>query len=223
MPNFKKILPFILIVVLIFTAIVIYVAYRSKKNSSTSFQISNENSESSSGQSSSESSTGIGSIDSEAVEAAAKENFKTASDKALSWHADAVFVYSQVKLPDFTQDSGTETYVFDSPAAPTIHFVFTVSQKSKRFIRAEIPKEDYLGDLKAVPLNYWKISYLAALKIAEQNGGGDFRDSNLNWSIEINLKVDDPSSYLYWVVDYKTEGGNSLSVKINASSSEVVK
>lgn len=166
----------------------------------------------------------LATVDPTSVDSQFKENLDLATSKALKWRPDAALVYVQVKLTSLTTLEGMETYVFDSPGVADYHFTITISQKSKNFIRATIPTEDYLGSgLLPIDLQYWKLNYVSALQIAEKEGGKDFRDKNLDWTIELNLKRGEPKNWLYWIVDYKTKEGNSLSVKINPFSGEVVK
>jgi len=166
----------------------------------------------------------LSNIDPTSVDSAIKKNLDLATQKALEWRQDAVLVYVQVKLTSLEPNTGTETYVFDSPSVPNLHFTFTISQQSKRFIRAVIPVEDYLGSgLLPIDQKYWKLNYVSALQTAEKEGGKDFRDKYLNWTIELNLNRGEPKNWLYWTVDYKIEGGETLSVKINPYSGEVVK
>jgi len=130
----------------------------------------------------------------------------------------------QENLTLATEKGGMETYVFDSPSVPNLHFTFTISQKSKQFIRAAIPTEDYLGSgLLPIDKQYWKLNYVSALQIAEKEGGKDFRDRYLYWTVELNLKRGEPKNWLYWDVKYQERGGDSLSVRINPYTGEVVK
>jgi len=165
----------------------------------------------------------LSNIDPSEVDSAVKENFNLAKEKAQQWYPDAALVYAQVKLTSLALDEGTEIYVFDSPSTPNLHFTFTLSQKSKRYIRAMIPAEDYLGaDLLPIDTKYWKLNYVSALQIAEKEGGRDIREKYLEWTIELNLKRAEPQNWLFWIVDYKTKEGETLSIKINPYSGEVV-
>ncbi len=152
-----------------------------------------------------------------------KQNLDLATEKAKKWRSDAVLVYVQVKLTSTTPGQGSETYVFDSPTLKDYHFAFTISQKSKNYIRAIIPTEDYLGSgLLPIESKYWKLNYVSALQLSEEEGGKEFREQNLDWEIELNLKRGEPQNWLYWFVEYKTEAGASLSVQINSNTGEVV-
>ena len=162
-------------------------------------------------------------LDPSTFDAQLKENLDLATALALKWRADAALVYVEVQLDSVTPDEGTETYVFDSPKTPGLHFTCSISQKTKKYIRAAVPTEDYLGsDLLAIDIQYWKINYVSALQIAEKEGGKEFREKNLNWTISIKLQRGEPKNWLYYTVEYKTKEEQVFSVKINPSSSEVV-
>jgi len=166
----------------------------------------------------------LSNIDPASVDSDIQENLTLATEKALLWRPDAVLVCVQVKLDSLEPYGGMETYVFDSPSVPNLHFTFTISQKSKQFIRAAIPTEDYLGSgLLPIDKQYWKLNYVSALQIAEKEGGKDFRDRYLYWTVELNLKRGEPKNWLYWDVKYQERGGDSLSVRINPYTGEVVK
>jgi len=165
----------------------------------------------------------LSNIDPSLVDSDIQDNLALATKKALEWRQDAALVYVQVKLTSLSPGTGTEIYVFDSPSVPNLHFTFTISQKTKRFIRAAIPVEDYLGSgLLPIDRKYWKLNYVSALQVAEKDGGKNFRDKYLSWTIELNLKREEPKNWLCWNVDYKIEGGETLSVKINPYSGEIM-
>jgi len=218
MPNRKSLFLWVLLIILVVAGFGIYLSVTRKKPTQSQPQKTSETATTTGGQ------EDLSNIDPASVDSDIKENLDLATQKALEWHHDAVLVYVQVKLTSLEPNTGTETYVFDSPSVPNLHFTFTVSQKSKRFIRAVIPVEDYLGSgLLPIDQKYWKLNYVSALQTAEKEGGKDFRDKYLNWTIELNLKRGEPKNWLYWTVDYKIEGGETLSVKINPYSGEVVK
>jgi len=222
MDNFRKYIPYILIFVLIIAGVAAYFLLKSPNQNGTQNSNANINSDTGDIGNAEENLTNV---DPDSVTAAAKENYALGKEKALFWHSDAVFVAASLKMNTIALNDANETYVFDSPTDPQNHFVFTISQKSKRFIRAIIPADDYLGaGLLPIDGQYWKLSYAAALQTAEKEGGADFRDKTLDWEIELTLRRDAPNNWLYWIVEYKQKSGegNSLTVKINSNNGEVV-
>jgi len=222
MEQLRKFIPFILLLVLIIAGVAAYFLLLKPKQAEKQTPPEEQQNENTNGTEVTE--ENLSNIDPESVIQSSKENFATSQEKALAWHQNAVFVAFSVKLTSLNVNSGTETYVFDSKNEPTNHFVFTISQESKRFIRAIIPVDDYLGmGLLPIDTKYWKLSYAAALQTAEKNGGVEFRDTHLDWNIELTLKRGEPNDWLWWYVEYRQESGtDSLSIQINASSGKVI-
>ncbi|MFZ1290666.1 MAG: hypothetical protein WAR79_11290, partial [Melioribacteraceae bacterium] len=63
-----------------------------------------------------------------------------------------------------------------------------------------------------------------AMKIAENNGGKEFRENNIDYTIEITLlEPMVPNSDAMWFVKYKSiKNNNILHIGINNSTKEVV-
>jgi hypothetical protein len=215
MPERKSRLPIVILIVLLIIGAAIYVIARIKTKTTEQPEKVAETTQTST--------EDLTNIDPTTLDSQIKENLNLATSKALAWRSDAVLVYVQYKITSLTPGEGMETYVFDSPSAKDVHYTVTISQKSKNFIRAVIPTEDYLGPgLLPIDFKYWKLNYASALQLAEKEGGKDFREKNLNWTIELNLKRGEPKNWLWWIVEYKTEEGESLSVQINPYSGEVL-
>lgn len=220
----KRFLPFVILIFLISIGLGTYLAVKNKakqpkKETVTPPQTAPKEEETKTEEEPEENLTNI---NPETVTEEAKENFNKAESLALKWKDDAFLVYVNYKLNSLKLNEGQETYVFDSEKALNLHFTVTFSQKSKKYIRAAIPKEDYLGELLPIDQKYWKINYLAAFQIAEKNGGKDFREKYPKWEINLNLKRDEPKNWLYFIVEYKTKEGDSVSFKINPMTSELV-
>jgi len=224
MESLRKYLPLGLLVVLIFAAIIAYfLLFKSKTTSVPNNNNMNANTNNTN-TNNDVVSEDLTTVDPDSVVNSAKENYRVAFQKAREWRQDAYFVAFSLKLTSVELESGNETYVFDSPSDPSNHFVVTIAQKSKRYLRAIIPQTDYLGaGLLPVDAKFWKISYAGALQIAEKNGGYEFRDSHLDWTLELTLKRDEPNGWLWWFVEYgQKDQSNSLTVQINAYTGEVI-
>jgi len=216
----RSFVPWVILVVLIIAGVVIYLV----STKASVFKKTATKTTSTTDTTTTSSEKNLTNIDPNEVSDKAKQTFAMAQEKAAAWHANAAFVYAQYKFTSLNVGEGQETFVFDSPAEPNSHFTFTISQKSQRYIRATIPVADYLGTgLLPIDIKYWKVNYDYILQAAEKAGGKDFRDKYLNWSIEISLKRDKPNNWLYYIVDYKTEVGDSLSLKFDANSGAAVK
>jgi len=151
-------------------------------------------------------------------------NFQQAKNKVQQWKTDAVLSAVNIKLPrDLTTNKAIETFVFGSAMDTTNWWTFAISESSGKFVRAIVPKEDYLSEVtKPINNQYWKINYLEALQIAEANGGKAFRENNKETQITLTLAHTQPKGWLWWLVEYKTPEGESLKVRINAFDKSVV-
>lgn len=152
-------------------------------------------------------------------------NYNLAKSKAQDWKSDAVLVNLTVKLPkNLAANQATETYVFGSATDSLNWFSFSISEQSSKYIRAVIPKEDYLGtDIKPINFSYWKMNYVKAFQLAETNGGETFRADNQNSEVITTLANDEPRGWLWWKIEYKSaDTGQNLIRKINPNDGTVI-
>lgn len=214
--NGRSIIPWIVLIILICIGFIIFTFGGRKKKTAPPPVPPSEISQ--------ETEKNLTNIEPEGFTDKVKENLQLGTSLAKKWKEDAVLVYVQVKINSLTPDEGTETYVFNSPSLADFHYTFTISQKSKRYIRAIIPKEDYLSNnLLPIDFKYWKLNYVSAFQTAEKEGGKEFRERNSDWFVEINLSRGEPRNWLWYEVLYKSNSGNSLSIKINPYSGEVLR
>lgn len=153
-----------------------------------------------------------------------KANLEQAKTKAKDWKTDALLSAVNIKLPKSLEtNKAIETFIFGSASDTANWWTFAISENSGKFVRAIVPKEDYLSEVtKPIDTNYWKINYLEALQIAEANGGKTFREANQDVQITLTFGQTQPKGWLWWLAEYKTETGESLKVRINASDKSVV-
>lgn len=169
----------------------------------------------------------ITTIDPDSITEESKSNLSLGEKKAGEWSNGAVLYAVSVKIPSTLSASEVvEVYTFGAPASPYDWWTISISVRTGNYIRAVIPKEDYLGsNLIPIARQYWKTNYVEALQVAEKNGGKEWRESKQE-AVQINetLMHTDPNNYLYWVVDYQTlSGSDKLVIKVNANTGEVVK
>ena len=153
-------------------------------------------------------------------------NYNTAKQKASSWQPDAALYSASAKITKSLEwEDVVEVYTFGTVRETSNWWTISIAIRSKNYIRAIIPKEDYLGsNLKPIAINYWKISYVEAFQIAEKNGGKEWREKNKdNYQITATLLHAEPKGYLYWMVEYQIiDGTDKKTVQINANDGEVV-
>lgn len=158
------------------------------------------------------------------AQAGLDQNLTKAKAAAIAWQADATLHYASVDLPaSLAPQSGNEVYVFGSAQDGTNWWTYSLSQSTGKFVRALIPKEDYLGT-NLIPVNekYWKMNYIEALQLADQNGGATFRSTNQGTRVTTFLSHREPKGWLWWTVEYKAPSGQLLTLLVNPNLGEVV-
>lgn len=151
-------------------------------------------------------------------------NLNLATNAASAWQADAALVYASVELPaSLAPDTGNEVYVFGSTADRANWWTYSISQESGKFVRAIIPKEDFLGaSLDPVNTSYWNMNYVEALQLAEANGGSEFRTTNAGSHVTIFLSQRAPRGWLWWTVEYTAPSSEQFTLLVNPNRGEVV-
>lgn len=162
--------------------------------------------------------------DSTSINQLANANLDQAKTKAKDWKTDTTLYAVNIKLPkDLSVNKAIETFIFGSTIETTNWWTFAISENSAKYVRAIVPKTDYLSTItKAIGMSYWKINYLEALKVADTHGGKTFRDKNADTQITLNLSQAEPKGWLWWIVDYESASGETLKVRVNPTDSTVV-
>lgn len=166
-------------------------------------------------------------LDPTSVQEQITANYNTAKQKASSWKPDAVLYSASAKITssiDF--EDIIEVYTFGSTAEPSYWWTISISVRSKNYVRAIIPKEDYLGaNLVPTRTQYWKVNYVQAFQTAETNGGKEWREKQKDskYQITATLAHGEPKGYLYWLVEYQLlDGSDKKTIQIDANSGEVI-
>lgn len=145
-----------------------------------------------------------------------------ADSKAKAYGADEVLGAIEITIPgSLVPRSGNATYIYDQSKDSANHFTISIAQATQNFIRAIIPREDYFGQLTPINLNSYKLKYIEALKVAEKNGGKDFRDKNTLTELKLTLKNADPKGWLYWFVHYSSDK-SAFEAQVDAFSGRFV-
>ncbi|MBI4023189.1 hypothetical protein HY375_03445 [Candidatus Berkelbacteria bacterium] len=157
-------------------------------------------------------------------DAALDRHLASATAAALEWQSDAVLHYVSVELPaSLARDSGNEVYVFGSEQDAANWWTYSLSQATEKFVRAIIPKADFLGD-QVIPIStqYWKMNFAEALQLAEANGGADFRARQPGTRATLFLSQRAPRGWLWWTVEYKAPSGELFTLLVNPNRGEVI-
>jgi len=166
--------------------------------------------------------TNLSNIDPAEFDESVKNEYATANSKAMEADPKNVFSALVVELPgNLAVASGNDRYIFSSATNVSNNWTITLSQKTGSFIRAVIPKDDYLGVLKPMDTKLWKFNYVTALQIAEKNGGKEWREKNNAQSVTLTLMHQDTNNWLVWTVEYAAES-NKFIVKIDSNSGKVL-
>lgn len=114
-------------------------------------------------------------------------------------------------------------YIFTSKSDTSHNWMITISAANRQYIRAKVPKTDYLGDIQPINLQLWKFNYVSALQIAESAGGKYWREGEKDdfQGVILSLKTDSNNSWLVWNAEYKSSE-SSTSYKIDAYGAKVL-
>ncbi|MCA9388262.1 hypothetical protein KC644_00695 [Candidatus Berkelbacteria bacterium] len=151
-------------------------------------------------------------------------HYQAAQFEALDWRADALLAYVSVELDNLTPNAGKEVYVYGSAGDLDYWWTYNLDQQNPNStVRALIRREDFLGEeLTPINLDFWKMNYVEALQIAEQNGGADFRSANPNTAVKLFLSHRQPRNWLWWTIEYQTITGQTFTLLVNPFRGEVV-
>ena len=146
-----------------------------------------------------------------------------AFQKAKEWRDDVTFIAVTAHYDkNIDPIQGKNTYVFFSPSLGDFYWTITIDQeKNSRgendFERVIYYRDDYIlpAIVIALPIQYWKLSYVDALKKADELGGRDVRRVYSEYEVNAILSAQE-DRYLTWDVEYLIEGKNVFSAAINA-------
>jgi len=128
----------------------------------------------------------------------------------------------EVDLPASLAKSSGETYfVYSTPNDNVDNWVISISNSANSFVRSWTVKDDYLGNVTVINRDYLKNNYVAAIQIAEKNGGKDYRQKNTLTGMKLILKNGEPKSWLYWFVTYSSNS-EAKQFQIDASTVALV-
>lgn len=147
-----------------------------------------------------------------------------ATAAAKLWKADAVVSYVSVEPPtSLVPNLANEVYVFGSASDLDNWFTYSYAEATEKFVRAIIPKTDYLGSsINPIDTSFWKMNYVEAFQLAEKNGGSTFRQSNPNTKVTMFLSQRAPRGWLWWSIQYTPLSGQALTLLVNPFRGEVV-
>jgi len=145
-----------------------------------------------------------------------KTELALADSQAKTYNSGEVLAGIEITLPaDLKPRTGQTTYVYSAPNDSIFNYTITIAQNSINFLRSIVYKEDYFGSLTAINQNSWKLNYVEAIKVAEENGGREWRSSHSLTKVRLVLKNAEPKGWLYWFIYYQS-GEKMLQIQVDA-------
>lgn len=158
-----------------------------------------------------------------ALDTQASREYDFALTKAREWKGDVVPVAAMIKYTGSISDTnGKNTYIFESPSLNLYYFTLAFDQAvnasgQNNFQRILYYKEDYFlpTNTQVLPVSRYKLTYLDALKQADDLGGKNIRAENKSYDVNLVLSAQS-GGFLMWDVEYIVSGATVFSVSINA-------
>jgi len=164
----------------------------------------------------------LANLDPTDFDAVVKKEVAVATEKAVAVNPEFKISAIEVEIgQDLLPESTNTRYVFSAPTEKDNNWMITVAQVSRNYIRALIPKSDYLGEVEPINAGLWKYNYVTALQLAEKAGGLDWREKNELQSLKMTLRHAGAKKWLLWIVEYKGTSGD-LVIQLDANSGNVV-
>jgi len=163
-----------------------------------------------------------------ALESQGSKEYDFAFSKAKEWRNDCAPVAVVIKYAGSIDiNNGKSTYVFLSPSLPDYYFTLTLDQAKNakgenNYERVLNFKADYFLPQNSVvlPLKYWAINYVDALKKADDSGGKNIRSANKNYDVNLVLS-EQQGGLLLWDVEYLVNGNKLYSTTFDAYQGKV--
>jgi hypothetical protein len=151
----------------------------------------------------------------------AKGELLAATKYAVEFNPEFKISVVEVQIGATLQkESIVSRYAFSTTKDVRNNWIYTTDQSNGSFLRALIPKADYLGDIVPINMTLWKSNYIAALQLADKNGGSDWRSKNTLQSITATLKESADLKKLYWTLEYKGSDSSYVAV-IDATTLQI--
>lgn len=155
-------------------------------------------------------------------DAIVKRESALADQKALEVGSGYLLSTIEVSFgQNLSPDSTSSRYVYSSTADAKNNWMITIAQTSGNYLRALVPKDDYLGDLSAINTKLVKYNYVTALQLAEKAGGMSWRENNKLLSVKLTLRHSGANNWLLWIVQYASSE-RDFTVQLDANSGKVI-
>jgi len=165
---------------------------------------------------------GLGLPDAVASKTVLDAELSKATDAIKKIQADAVLKLVSMKFVNsFSDQTGLSTnyYIFSSPANPQYYYLVNVPRNGEAMKRFIMPVDDLAlpFDLLDLPFQYWKLSYIEAIKAGESQGSKEFIAAHPKFDLSIIL-AKPAGQYLNWFLTYRATDGSGAVLKIAVDS-----
>lgn len=161
-------------------------------------------------------------VDATDFDGVVKSELELANSKATAANPKYQLAALEIEMPGaLLPNTGNDRYVYTADNDKLNNWTITISQSTSNYLRAAIPKDDYLGALKPINAGLWKYNYVTALQIAEKNGGKDWREKNTLTGLKLTLRHKPPKEWLTWTVVYSADKVE-FSKDIDANSGQII-
>jgi hypothetical protein len=161
---------------------------------------------------------GLGLPDAVASKTVLDAELTKATDSIRQIQKDAVLKLISMKFVNsFSDQTGLSTnyYIFSSPSNPQYYYLVNVPRNGEKIKRFIMPVDDLdlPFELLDMAFQYWKLSYIDAIKAAESQGAKDFVTQHAKFDLSIIL-AQPAGQYLNWFLTYKATDGSGATLKI---------
>ena len=148
-----------------------------------------------------------GLADPAAAQTAMTKELADATTAIQSLQPDAVLQLVSMKFVNSLSDQAgltTNYYIFSSPSDTRYYYLVNMPHNGESMKRFLMPKEDLdlPFDLIAVQQQYWKLSYVDALRAVETQGASDFRTKHSTFEVSAIL-AKPAGQFLNWFITYR--------------------
>lgn len=165
--------------------------------------------------------------DANAAQAVLRDELAKATEAIKKLKSDVVLQLVSMKFSNSLSDSGgliTNYYIFISPSDPKYYYMVNVPHNGESMKRFLMPQEDMELPFSLIPVSFqfWKLSYVDALKLAEDNGGAAFRAKHPKFDVSVILGKP-VGQYLNWFITYRAMDSSAelLQLSIDAYDGKV--
>lgn len=161
---------------------------------------------------------GLGLPDAVASKTLLDAELTKANESITTLQTDVVLKLVSMKFVNSYSDRtglSTNYYIYSSPQNPQFYYLVNAPRNGEKIKRFIMPIEDLElpFDLLDLPKQFWKLSYIDAIKAGESKGGKDFVTQHPQFELSMIL-AQPAGQYLNWFLTYRATDGSGAILKI---------